>query len=96
MNKLIEQKKEFQKLYLTGKYTQSEIAGKLGVSRVTVNQWIKELPITAYLKIRKSLIKELDRLAESPRGNEELIFRYIQHLDILDKMIRKAKYLPKV
>lgn len=93
---LCEKKKEFQRLLLSGKYTQTEISQKLQVSRVTVNQWVKTLPATSYIRIRKNLIKELDRLSQSPQGNEEMIFKYIQNLDILDRMIRKAKYIPEI
>lgn len=96
MDILADKKKEFQKLFLTGKYTQKEIADMLQVSRVTINQWVKDYPVTTYIRVRKSLAKELERLSKTPKGNEEMIFKYIQHLDLLDKMIRKAKYLPKV
>jgi putative ATPase subunit of terminase (gpP-like) len=96
MDILADKKKEFQKLFLTGKYTQKEIADMIQVSRVTINQWVKDYPVTTYIRVRKSLAKELERLSKTPKGNEEMIFKYIQHLDLLDKMIRKAKYLPKV
>lgn len=96
MNTLADKKKEFQKLFLTGKYTQKEIADMLQVSKVTISQWVRDNPATTYIRIRKSLAKELERLSKAPNGNEEMIFKYIQHLDLLDKMIRKAKYLPKV
>ena len=96
MDILADKKKEFQKLFLTGKYTQNEIADMIQVSRVTINQWVKDYPVTTYIRVRKSLAKELERLSKTPKGNEEMIFKYIQHLDLLDKMIRKAKYLPKV
>ena len=96
MDILADKKKEFQTLFLTGKYTQKEIADMLQVSRVTINQWVKDYPVTTYIRARKSLAKELERLSKTPKGNEEMIFKYIQHLDLLDKMIRKAKYLPKV
>ena len=68
----------------------------LQVSRVTINQWVRDYPATTYIRVRKSLAKELERLSKTPNGNEEMMFKYIQHLDLLDKMIRKAKYLPKV
>lgn len=96
MDTLADKKKEFQRLFMTGKYTQKEIADMLQVSRVTINQWVRDYPATTYIRVRKSLAKELERLSKTPNGNEEMIFKYIQHLDLLDKMIRKAKYLPKV
>ena len=93
---LCEKKKEFQRLLLSGKHTQTEIAKILQVSRATVNQWVRDLPATSYIRIRKNLIKELDRLSKSPQGNENMIFKYIQNLDTLDRMIRKAKYIPEI
>lgn len=96
MDTLADKKKEFQRLFMTGKYTQKEIADMLQVSRVTINQWVRDYPATTYIRVRKSLAKELERLSKTPNGNEEMMFKYIQHLDLLDKMIRKAKYLPKV
>lgn len=96
MDPLLQKKKEFQKLLMQGKYTQQEIADKLQVSRVAINKWVKNLPVTTYIRVRKNLVKELDRLSEHPQGNEEMIFKYIQNIDILDRMIRKAKYLPEL
>lgn len=96
MNTKEEQKKVFQKLFLTGKYTQQEIADKLGVCRKSISRWINESPTVTYIEIRKRLSKELDRLSKNPQGNEELIFKYIQNLDLLDTMIRRAKYLPNI
>lgn len=96
MNSKDDKKKEFQKLFLTGKYTQQEIADKLNVSRKSINRWVKDSPTIEYIQIRKRLSKELCRLSKNPRGNEELIFKYIQNLDLLDTMIRRAKYLPNL
>lgn len=96
MNSKDDQKKEFQKLFLTGQYTQQEIADKLDVSRTTINKWVNNSPTIVYMQIRKRLSKELDHLSKNPHGNEELIFKYIQNLDILDTMIRRAKYLPNI
>ncbi|MDH8700857.1 DNA-binding transcriptional regulator LsrR (DeoR family) [Dysgonomonadaceae bacterium PH5-43] len=89
-------KKEFEKLYFTGKYTQKEIAEKIGISKVSIFKWIKDLPATKYIKIRTNLVQELERLSADPQGNEDLIFRYIENLNLLDTMIRKAKYLPSI
>lgn len=96
MNTKEDKKKEFQTLFLTGKYTQQEIADKLGVCRTSISRWINESPTASYMQIRKRLSKELDRLSKHPQGNEELIFKYIQNLDLLDTMIRRAKYLPNI
>jgi len=89
-------KREFEKLYFTGKYMQKEIAEKIGVSRVSINRWVNDLPTVRYSIIRANLAKELERLSTNPTGNEELIFRYVGNLNLLDTMIRKAKYMPKV
>ena len=66
------------------------------MSRVSITRWVNDLLETRYLKIRLNLAKELERLSASPKGNEDLIFRYIENLNLLDTMIRKAKYLPDV
>ena len=96
MKDIDDKKKRFQTLFMSGKLTQQEIANELNVSRVTINQWVRDYPATSYMKARRNLTKELERLSKTPQGNEDLIFRYIQHLDILDRMIRKSKYLPKI
>ena len=89
-------KKEFLRLYLTGKYNQKEIAVKLSISEQTAVYWMKHIPSIQYVRIRANLIKELERLSKKPEGNEDLIFKYITHLEKLDLMIRKAKYLPNL
>jgi len=83
-------RKEFEKLYFTGKYSQKEIAEKIGISRQSIVKWVRGLPETI------NLAKELERLSTNPKGNEDLIFRYIENLNLLDTMIRKAKYLPEL
>jgi predicted DNA-binding protein YlxM (UPF0122 family) len=93
---LFKKKTECETLYLTGKYTHKEIAEKLEISEQSIGEWIKNIPATRYYKIRANLSKELERLSINPQGNEELIFKYISNLDILDTMIRKAKFLPKI
>ena len=89
-------RKEFEKLYFTGKYSQKEIAENIGISRQSIVKWVRDLPETKYSKIRLNLAKELERLSTNPKGNEDLIFRYIENLNLLDTMIRKAKYLPEL
>ncbi len=86
--------KEFVKLFLSGKYTQKEIAKMLNISAISANKWAKEIPVVQYTQTRRKLAKELNHLSNHPQGNEELIFKYIEHLNLLDTMIRKAKYLP--
>lgn len=96
MNSKEEQKKECQKLFMTGKYTQQEIADKVGVTRQSVSRWLNESPTVSYYKVRKRLSEELERLSLNPSGNEELIFKYIENLNLLDTMIRRSKYLPNM
>lgn len=92
----IQKRLEFQRLYLTGKYTQLEIAIKLGVSRATINAWVQDFPVPAYTRIIKRLTKELERLSQTPAGNEDLIFQYIVHLEKLESIVRKRKYMPQI
>ena len=93
---LIKKRAEFQQLYLTGKYTQLEIALKIGVSRATINAWVRDFPVPAYLRVLRRLTKELERLSQNPQENEERIFNYIVHLEKLETMIRKHKYTPQI
>lgn len=96
MDTMDDKKKRFQTMFMSGKYSQTEISKELGVSRITINKWVHDSPVTYYIRVRKALTKELERLSKTPQGNDSLIFQYIEHLDLLDRMIRKAKYLPKV
>lgn len=89
-----DKKLKFMSLYMTGKYTQKEIAALIDVSEQSLVQWVKELPEVKYVKIRKNLVSALEELSQKPKGNEELIFKYITHIAKLDNMIRKSKMLP--
>ena len=87
-------REEFSVLFMTGKYTQQEMADMLGVSRVTISGWVRKHSVPKYNRIRENLIKELERLSAHPEGKEELIFKYIEHLDQLETMMRKVKFIP--
>jgi len=89
-------KKEFVKLFLSSKYTQKEIAEKLCISEQTICEWARDIPAVKYDKIRHNLTTELEILSRSPKGNEDLIFKYIDYIDKMDTMIRKAKFLPEI
>lgn len=89
-------RKEFSKMILTGKQTQKEVAEILGISRVTANKWTKDIPAVKYWRIRANLASELELLSKHPKGNEQLIFSYIEQLERLDSMIRKAKFIPNL
>ena len=89
-------KNEFTKLFLSSKYTQKEIAEKLGISEQTICEWARSIPALKYDKIRSNLATEVEVLSRSPKGNEDLIFKYIDYLERIDTMIRKAKFLPEM
>jgi hypothetical protein len=90
-NEAYKKRLEFEKLYVTGKYSQKEIAKRIGLSEP-----VRELPITKYSKIRANLCAGLERLSQNPSGKEDLVFQYIDKINLLDTMIRKAKFLPKL
>ncbi len=95
---ILERKKkkpEFYKLYLSGKYTQKQISTMIGVSEQTLVEWAKEIPMNRYINARVNLAKELERLSLNPKDNEQLIFQYIKHLDILENIIKKTSFVPK-
>lgn len=87
-------REEFSVLFMTGKYTQQELADMLGVSRVTISGWTRKHSVPMYNRVRENMIRELERLSAHPEGKEELIFKYIEYLDRLETMIRNVKFIP--
>lgn len=96
MNTKQNQRTEFIKLYLTGKYTQKELSKQIGISEVTASRWAKEIQPLRYFTIRKNLTAELERLTQ--RNNYEIDRSMIGHLldyiERVEKLIIKAKYIP--
>jgi transposase-like protein len=88
--------KDFEKLVLTGKYTQKEIAGQLGISENTASRWVKNMQPLKYYIIRKRMANELERLLKENKytENAEMISRLITDIERVDGLIRKAKYIP--
>lgn len=95
-NKQQQKRKEFERLMLTAKYTQKEIAVMIDVSPQSISKWSKSMPVTQYMRIRKNLADHLEELSKSPQGNEDMIFRFVEMLSEVDTLIRKAKYLPRI
>ena len=96
MNSKNDKRNEFTKLYLTGKYTQIELAAKVGISRTTANAWVREIQPLSYFTIRKQLTQELTRLTKqgSYEANGETISRLIADIERIEKLIIKAKFIP--
>ena len=94
-NNLRLKQREFEKLYLTGKYTQKEIAQRLDISTITATKWVKNIQALKYFTIRKNMANELVRLTKnSYEANADLISRLITDIEKIDGLIRKAKYIP--
>ena len=91
-----EKQKEFAKLFLTGKYTQLEIAGKVGVSTRTASLWAKQIHPVRYFNIRKDLTKQLEQLIKKSNytSNADMISKLITDIERIEKLIIKAKYIP--
>ncbi|MCL1942952.1 MAG: hypothetical protein FWF54_05320 [Candidatus Azobacteroides sp.] len=89
-------KKEFTSLFLTGKYTQKDIAIKLGIAEATAGRWAKEIQPLKYFTIRKNLTNELEILSKkkSYKENADLISCLITDIERIDNLIRKAKFIP--
>lgn len=88
--------KEFVKLYLTGRYTQKEIAETVGISTITACKWVREIQPLKYFSIRKNLTKRLDELSlkSDYENNADRISQLISDIERIDSLIRKAKYIP--
>lgn len=95
-NQQQQKRKEFERLMLTGKYTQKEISEMIGISEQSLSRWSRDMPVTQYMRIRKNLANYLEELSKSPKGKEEMIFRFIEKMTEIDTLIRKAKYLPRI
>jgi DNA-binding XRE family transcriptional regulator len=86
-------KLEFTKGFLTGKYTQKKLAEQIGISKVTANQWVKDIQPLQYFTIRKELTDELSRLVKQKnyKANKEVVTRLITDIEHIEKLIIKAK-----
>jgi len=87
--------KEFTSLFLTGKYTQKDIAKKLGIAENTAGRWVKKIQALKYFAIRKNLTNELEALSKKGyKENANLISSLITDIERIDNLIRKAKFIP--
>jgi DNA-binding XRE family transcriptional regulator len=89
-NELKAKRKDFEILYAIGTYTQKEIAEKVGISPQTICDWVKESPTTKYIKIKQNLITQLEKISNTPEGNETLITNYLNNIIKLDTLIKKT------
>lgn len=85
---IVEKKEQFSLLYFTGQYSQKELTTKLNISVVTANKWAKTLQPHCYMKAKIILSKQLSILLDNPIGNENLIFSYIEHLNLVENMLK--------
>lgn len=49
-----------------------------------------------YTRIRKNLANHIEKLSKNPKDKEIQIMELIKTLNMLDAMIRKAKFLPNI
>lgn len=91
MNKNDNKRKEFKKLYLTGKCTQKAISQQVGITEKTAGKWVKEVRPTAYLEIRNQLTNDLQTLVQQHQyeENNTLITQLISNIERIDKLILK-------
>ena len=90
-------KLEFVKLYLSGNYTQREIATMLDLTEQTISKWVKtEIRPLPYFDIRKELTAELKRITKlkSYETNSSLISQLIGDIERIERLIIKTKYIP--
>jgi transposase len=92
MSTLFKKRKEFTKLYLTGNYTQRQIAAQIGISEKTACVWVREIPELDLYKSKRALLKELKRLTDEKEcsRNNELINSVITHIERLQRLINKS------
>lgn len=68
---------------------QRDIAKKLGVSENTLSAWVKELPVSQYLTIRKGMQKRLVLLTEDKDTPAIDLYNLSNALIGIEKMIMK-------
>jgi transposase-like protein len=90
MKHLKSKRKEFAKLYITGYYTQKQIAKKIGVTQAFVCRWVRDLPAIQLYNAQKALTKELQRVVKQKdcERNETAISNLIAAIERLAKLIK--------
>ncbi len=95
LRKTMQQKrKDFERFYLTGKYTQKQCAQMVGISGKTACHWVAEIPSLQYLQVRKDLLKRLGELSKlrDYESNKDTISVLLEQVGQVEALIRKAKY----
>ena len=91
-----EKRQEFEKLIITGQYSQLEIAKKIGISETTISKWSKDVPVFNLIEIRENILKEIILISKDIKGNYDLIDKYLSLIDRFDSLIEKAPQSPKI
>lgn len=78
-------KKKFAELYLTGKYTQSELCKIVGITPPTAKNWIKELVPVRCFEIRNDLLNHLSKLVKHPD--------YVENIYKIDLLINQINQM---
>jgi len=88
---LNEKKKRFTALLLSGKYTQKELSGRLGISEKTASRWANGADSRQLFKAKANLSKELERLTGTPydKATAVLISGLIADIEKINSLIAK-------
>jgi CTP-dependent riboflavin kinase len=90
MNKNSDKKKEFTRLFLSGKYSQKELSQRVGISEQTAVRWVQDSPAMKYQRIEKQMRNELLRLTKQGyEANSDLITKLITDIERVNKLIYK-------
>lgn len=82
-----QKKREFIKMYLTGAFTQKDIAVALGTREATISKWRNEIGAATHYDIRKQLTEQLKNIVKrrNYEQNGELIRNLITDIEHVEK-----------
>jgi len=87
------QKQEFIKLYLTGEYTNRQLAKIFKISEQSVCNWVAASQLVKLHKAKENLANELYKLSQLNYDvNEILINRLLNDIERIAKLIAYTKY----
>lgn len=89
---IYQKRKEFARLYRTGKYTQKDIAKMIRIREATASYWVRELAPVLLCATKRNLTEELDRVTALQKyaENRDTIHDLISDIERVERLITRA------
>jgi len=80
---------EFSKLYVTGNYSNKELAKRFSISAQTICKWIKKSRLIKYYNLKESIENELDilTLENNYSENSDNISRLLVDIERINNLL---------